>query len=86
MRVLNCLNGASTPHHAIGHAGVGAVGIIREGLLRMETTGDTKDQDLAPEGSRAHLRGALSEFATMMVATYDRTGKHPRLHARPILE
>ncbi len=49
------------------------------------TQNETQEQELAPEGSRAHLRTALKEFNTMMVATYDKKGKHPRLHARPLL-
>ena len=49
------------------------------------TTPETKAQDLAPEESRVHLRDALKEFTSMMVATYDKKGKHPRLHARPLL-
>jgi general stress protein 26 len=46
---------------------------------------ETDEQELAPEGSRVHLRDALKEFPAMMVATYDKKGKHPRLHARPML-
>ncbi|MBS1149903.1 MAG: ral stress protein [Myxococcaceae bacterium] len=49
------------------------------------TTTEGKEQELAPEESRAHLNAALNEFATMMVATYDKKGKHPRLHARPMV-
>ncbi len=58
----------------------------------METTADikealveNKEQDLATASSRTHLRNALKEFTSMMVATYDKTGKHPRLHVEPML-
>ena len=43
------------------------------------------EEQLAAEGPRTHLHEALKEFSTMMVATYDRKGKHPRLHARPMM-
>lgn len=45
---------------------------------------ETKEQDLAPDESRTRLRAALGEFSTMMVATYDKKGKHPHLQARPM--
>lgn len=44
---------------------------------------ENKEQ-LAEPGERAQLHGVLKEFSTLMVATYDRTGKHPRLNARPM--
>lgn len=53
--------------------------------MDITTTTETKEQGLAPEESRVHLQSALKEFATMMVATYDKKGKHPRLHARPMM-
>lgn len=40
--------------------------------------------DLATKDSRAHLMAALKEFNVVMVATYDKKGKHPRLHPRPM--
>ncbi len=46
---------------------------------------ESTETELAPEVSRTHLREALAEFAMMMVATYDKKGKHPRLHARPMM-
>ncbi len=49
------------------------------------TKTETNEQELAPEESRTHLQAALNEFAMMMVATYDKKGKHPRLHARPMM-
>jgi general stress protein 26 len=56
-----------------------------EGCPAMTTTkAESNGNDLVPEVSRTHLHDALKEFATMMVATYDKKGKHPRLHARPM--
>jgi general stress protein 26 len=61
-------------------------GTTVEEVPGMQTTKiENDEQELAPEGQRAHLRDALNEFATMMVATYDKKGKHPRLHARPMM-
>lgn len=34
--------------------------------------------------SRTHLMSALREFNVVMVATYDKKGKHPRIHPRPM--
>ena len=41
-------------------------------------------EKLAQADERAHLYEMLKEFSTLMVATYDKTGKHPRLNARPL--
>ncbi len=49
---------------------------------------DTESKDngeLAADGQRAHLHESLKEFVMMMVATYDKKGKHPRIHARPMM-
>ena len=58
---------------------------IEESPNMTTTKTETNDKDLAQEGSRTHLHAALKEFAMMMVATYDKKGKHPRLHARPMM-
>ncbi len=41
-------------------------------------------EKLAQADERAHLHSVLKEFSTLMVATYDKTGRHPRLNARPM--
>ena len=45
---------------------------------------DTKGEQLANTEERTLLYDLLKEFSTLMVATYDKTGKHPRLNARPM--
>ncbi|MBL9037038.1 MAG: pyridoxamine 5'-phosphate oxidase family protein [Archangium sp.] len=39
---------------------------------------------LANDSERTNLRDLLKTFSFMMVATYDRKGKHPRLNVRPM--
>lgn len=41
-------------------------------------------EQLATQEQRKQLHTILKEFSTMMVATYDKTGKHPRIHVRPL--
>ena len=41
-------------------------------------------EPLAGAEERRHLHEVLKDFTTVMVATYDKTGKHPRLNARPM--
>ncbi len=50
---------------------------------KTEADGKSHEQ-LAGNEERAHLHEVLKEFSTLMVATYDKTGKHPRLNARPM--
>ncbi len=45
---------------------------------------DAKGEQLASKDERTLLHDLLKEFSTLMVATYDKTGKHPRLNARPM--
>lgn len=56
--------------------------------VTMQTTTDKHEAEgkekLAQADERAHLYEMLKEFSTLMVATYDKTGKHPRLNARPM--
>lgn len=44
----------------------------------------SKNEPLATSDDRTQLHDLLKEFSTLMVATYDKTGKHPRLNARPM--
>lgn len=48
------------------------------------TPGNETKEQLAAPSERAQLHSVLKEFSTLMVATYDKTGKHPRLNARPM--
>ncbi len=50
-----------------------------------ETETSGTNAELSSEASRTHLQEALKEFAMMMVATFDKKGKHPRIHARPMM-
>ncbi len=41
-------------------------------------------ESLATRSERTHLNAVLKEFSSVMVATYDRSGKHPRINVRPM--
>ena len=52
--------------------------------LAEEKTTTNHSEKLAGDAQRAQLHAVLKEFSSVMIATYDKTGKHPRINVRPM--